>query len=61
MCKEIGKGRIKGKVGPTRMKKSDITFDYLASSQLREEASKKMSPVMCSICRGAVPGQGVKS
>ena len=43
------------------MKKSDITFDYLASSQLREEASKKMSPVMCSICRGAVPGQGVKS
>ena len=32
---------MKGKVGPTRMKKSDITFDCLASSQLREEAPKK--------------------
>ena len=38
------KGRIKGKVGPTRMMKSDITFDYLASSQLREEAPKNWSP-----------------
>ena len=34
------KKKIEGKVGPTRMKKSDITFDYLASSQLREEAPK---------------------
>ena len=33
---------VKGKVGPTRMKKSDITFDYLASSQLREEAPKNL-------------------
>ena len=38
--KKIVKGKMKGKVGPTRMKKSDITFDYLASSQLREEAPK---------------------
>ena len=42
MYKEIGK--VGGKVGPTRMKKSDITFDYLASSQLREEAPKNWSP-----------------
>ena len=35
MYKEIEKGEIKRKVGPTGMKKSDITFDYLAPSQLR--------------------------
>ena len=38
--KEDKKGKVKGKVGPIRMKKSGITFDYLASSQLREEAPK---------------------
>ena len=40
--KKIVKGKVKGKVGPTRMKKSDVTFDYLASSQLREEAPKNL-------------------
>ena len=40
--KEDSEGKVKGKVGPTRMKKSDITFDYLASSQLREEAPKNL-------------------
>ena len=59
MYKEIEK--VRGKVRPTRMKKSDITFDYLASSQLREEAPQKMSPAMCSLCQGVVPGQRVKS
>ena len=51
---------MKGKVGPARMKKSDITFDYLASSQLREEAPKNfesLAKIKCSLCRGMVVGQ----
>ena len=57
------KGKIERKVGPTRMRKSDITFDYLAPSQLREEAPKKLKSceIKCSLCWGAVPGQRVKS
>ena len=50
---------MKGKVGPIRMKKSDITFDYLASSPLREEAPKnlKVLQIKCSLCQGTVAGQ----
>ena len=34
------------KVGPVRVQKSDITFDFMASSQLREEASKIESCIL---------------
>ena len=42
-------------------KVSNETFDFMASLSIKRRGSKTMSPVMCSLCRGMVPGQRVKS
>ena len=46
------------KVGPIRKQKSDITFDFMASSQLREEAPKNES---CDVFIMSGGGSGSES